>query len=97
MTPLNNRKTPMMSVFRSFEIFLSWRLMGVERLLDDFRELARFDDFLVVVFLAICLNRKIVLIIACVLFPLMEKLFFASAERTCYKASGNCESSKTNF
>lgn len=63
--------------------------MGVERLLDDFRELARFEVFLVVVFLAICLNRKIVLIIACVLSSLMEKLFLASAERTCQKGSSN--------
>ncbi len=72
ITPPSNSKTPIISVLRSFEIFRSWWLIGVERLRDGFRELVRLEDFLVVVFLAICLNRNIVLIIACVLFLFLE-------------------------
>jgi len=75
ITPLINSKTPMISVFRSFEISLNLRMMDVERLRDGFRELILFEDFLVVVFLAIWLNRKIVLIIACVLFFLWRTYF----------------------
>ena len=63
-TPRIKRKTPMISVFRSFEIFLNWRMMGLDRLRVGLRELGRFELFFVVVFLAMCLNRNIVLIIA---------------------------------
>ena len=80
ITPLINSKTPIISVFRSFEIFLSWRLIVVERLREGLLELVRLEEFLLVVFLAICLNRKIVLIIACVFFLVGDFISYVSGE-----------------
>ena len=85
----------MISVFRSFEIFLSWRLIVVERLRDGFLELVRLEEFLVVVFLAICLNRNIVLIIACVLFSFWRTYFLHLRRKPAKRAAATVDPAST--